>query len=108
MIHTPEQSRGEPSKAEAMGLCLGAACKLSFAVHQLENNANAESNTQEGIEPVRPCVSLFQAPLTEPKTLEGDQQDQVLTYAGPKADNLIAGTRRVTIEESIAALKAFI
>ncbi len=35
--------------------------------------------------------SLFQAPLTEPKTLEGAQRDQVLTYASPKADNLIAG-----------------
>lgn len=52
-----------------MGLCLGAACKLSFAVHQLENNANAESNTQEGIEPVRLCASLFQAPLSSDTAL---------------------------------------
>ncbi len=35
--------------------------------------------------------SLFKAPLTEPKTVEGTQQDQVLAYASPKADNLIAG-----------------
>lgn len=35
--------------------------------------------------------SLFKAPLTETKTLEGDEQQQVLEYAGPKAENIIAG-----------------
>lgn len=35
--------------------------------------------------------SLFKAPLTEPKTLEGSQRDQVLAYANPKSENLIAG-----------------
>lgn len=35
--------------------------------------------------------SIFKAPLTETETLEGAQRDAVLTYATPKADNLIDG-----------------
>lgn len=35
--------------------------------------------------------SLIKAPLTKTTTLEGDEQQQVLDYATPKADNLISG-----------------
>lgn len=35
--------------------------------------------------------SLVKAPLTETRTLQGDAEKQVLDYAAPKAENLIAG-----------------
>lgn len=35
--------------------------------------------------------SIFKAPLTETRTLEGAQRDAVLAYAAPKADNVIEG-----------------
>ncbi len=35
--------------------------------------------------------SLIKAPLTETRTLEGDEQQQALDYAAPKAEMVIAG-----------------
>ena len=47
-----------------MGLCLGAARKLSFWSERLRKNASAEPNTKDGIETVRLCASLLQAHLS--------------------------------------------
>jgi hypothetical protein len=51
-------------QSEAMGLCLGAACKLSFWSERLRKKASAEPSTKRGIEPVRLCAALFQAHLS--------------------------------------------
>jgi hypothetical protein len=51
-------------QSEAMGLCLGAACKPSFWSERLRENASAEPGTKDGIETVRLCASLLQARLS--------------------------------------------
>jgi hypothetical protein len=37
------------------------------------------------------ACSVIKAPLSETRTLDGAEQQQVLEYAGPKAENLISG-----------------
>jgi hypothetical protein len=61
IIHAFEAIKGPAFQSEAMGLYLGAACKLSSWNEPPEKNASAELNTQHGIEAVRLCASRFQA-----------------------------------------------
>jgi hypothetical protein len=51
-------------QSEAVGLCLGAACKLSFWSERLRKNASAEPSTKDGIATVRLCASLLRARLS--------------------------------------------
>jgi hypothetical protein len=43
-----------------MGLCLGAACKLSFWSERLAKNASVEPSTKDDIEAV--CLCAFTPP----------------------------------------------
>ena len=52
---------GEPFRAKAIGLCLGAACKLTFSSERPGKTASAKSGTKDGIEAFVSVPSLFQA-----------------------------------------------
>ncbi len=49
-------------QSEAMSLCLGAPCKLTFWSERLRKGER-EPSTKHGIEPVRLGASLFQSHL---------------------------------------------
>jgi len=51
-------------QSEAIGLCHGAACKLSLWSARLRENASAVPSTQDGIDAVRLHASLLQAHLS--------------------------------------------
>jgi hypothetical protein len=51
-------------QSEAMGLCLGAACELSFWSERLRKNASDDPSTKDGIETVRLCASLLRSHLS--------------------------------------------
>jgi hypothetical protein len=55
---------GRALQSEAMGLCLGAACKLSFWNERLRKHASDDPSTNHGIETVRLCASLFRSHLS--------------------------------------------
>jgi len=47
-----------------MGLCLGAACKLSFWSEHMRKNVSNDPSTKDGIETVRLCASLLRSHLS--------------------------------------------
>jgi hypothetical protein len=58
IIHSGQRKswRSKPSGVKAMGLCLGAACKLSLLSERLGKMRIAESSAKDGIEAVRLCA----------------------------------------------------
>src|SRR5256885_17266749 len=84
--------RSEPSRAKAMTLCLGAACKLSYWSECLGKNVSAEPSTKDGIEAVRLCAftppgssldrhSVKVFPLTDRKSTRLNSSHLVISYA---------------------------
>jgi hypothetical protein len=60
-LFTPDSDRGgDPSRVKAMGLCHGAACKLSLWSERLGRNASAEPSTKDALKLFVSVPSLLQ------------------------------------------------